>query len=57
MTISEGDVARSSSRVANSEENVAKDEEGGRYTVRRIKVKGVVVRVVLTRTQRDSKEE
>ena len=56
MMSSEGDVARSSSRVANSETKVALDEEGGRYMVRRMKDSGLVCEVVVRRTQRDSKE-
>jgi hypothetical protein len=48
---SEGEVARSSSRVENSSQKIALEEEGGRYTVRKVKEEEAVVR----RIQRDSK--
>ena len=54
MTISEGDVARSSRSVENSEIKRELEDDGGRYTVRRIKEKPDVV---VTRTHRDSKDE
>ena len=37
MMSSEGEVARSSSRVANSERKMGLEDEGGRYMVRRMK--------------------
>jgi len=56
MMSSEGEVARSSSRVANSERKMGLEDEGGRYMVRRMKDSGLVSEVVVRRTQRDSKE-
>lgn len=52
---SEGEVARSSSRVVNSERKMDLEDDGGRYTVRRMNENGLVPEVVVKRAQRDSK--
>ena len=57
MRSSDGDVARSSSKAANSERKMGLEDEGGRYMVRRMKDRDLLSEVVVRRTQRDSKEE
>ena len=56
MTNSEGEVARSSSSVANSDRKTDLEDEGGRYMVRRMKERGLESEEVVKRAQRDSKE-
>ena len=53
---SEGDVARSSSKVANSEIKMDLEDEGGRYIVSRMKDRGLKSEVVVKRAQIDSNE-
>ena len=53
---SEGDVARSSSKVANSERKMDLEDEGGRYIVSRMKDRGFESEVVVKRAQSDSNE-
>ena len=56
MTNSEGEVARSSSRVENSDRNMDLEDDGGRYMVRRIKEIDLFSEVVVKRAQSDSKD-
>ena len=56
MMSSEGDVAKSSSKVANSERKIDLEDEGGRYIVSRMNDRGLIFDVVVKRTQSDSKE-
>ena len=53
---SEGDVARSSSKVANSERKMDLEDEGGRYIVSKMKERDLKSEVVVNRAQSDSKE-
>ena len=53
---SEGDVARSSSKVANSERKIDLEDEGGLYIVSRMKDRGFESEVVVKRAQSDSNE-
>ena len=56
MMSSEGEVARSSSKVANSERKMDLEDEGGWYIVSTMKERGLESAVVVRRAQSDSKE-
>ena len=57
MTSSDGVVAKSSSKVENSERKIDLDDEGGkRYMVSKMNDRGLVFEVVVKRTQSDSNE-
>jgi len=56
MMSSEGVVAKSSSKVENSERKIDLEDEGGRYIVSRMNDRGLISDVVVKRTQSDSKE-
>ena len=49
-------MAKSSSRVANSERKIDLEDERGRYIVSRMSDRGLISDVVVKRTQSDSKE-
>ena len=53
---SEGDVARSLSKAANSERKIDLEDDGGRYKVSRIKDRGLESEVMMKRAQSDSNE-
>ena len=57
MRSSDGDVARSSSKAANSERKMGLADEGGRYMVSRMKDRDLLSEIMVRRTQRDSNEE
>ena len=56
MMRSDGVVAKSSSKVENSERKIDLDDEGGRYIVSKMNDRGLVFEVVVKRTQSDSNE-